>query len=109
VSGRRVLCPLDRIANGAARGFSLDDGREIFVVRAGRTLHGYVNSCPHRGTPLDWTPDKFICARSGLILCATHGARFRIADGACVAGPCVGDRLTPVAVEIDPRGRVVLG
>jgi nitrite reductase/ring-hydroxylating ferredoxin subunit len=32
---------------------------------------------------------------------ATHGARFRIADGYCVAGPCRGERLSAVAVRIE--------
>jgi nitrite reductase/ring-hydroxylating ferredoxin subunit len=34
------------------------------------------------------------------LVCATHGALFRPADGACVAGPCAGDRLAPVDVEV---------
>jgi nitrite reductase/ring-hydroxylating ferredoxin subunit len=109
VSPGPVLCRLDDIPDGEAKGFVLDDGREIFVVRAGGRVYGYVNSCPHQGTPLDWTPDRFISEDSGLILCATHGAQFEIADGHCVAGPCAGDRLKPVAVALDAQSRVVLG
>jgi len=33
--------------------------------------------------------------------CSTHGARFRIADGYCVAGPCRGERLSAVAVRVE--------
>src|SRR5258705_313796 len=33
--------------------------------------------------------------------CSTHGARFRIADGYCVAGPCQGERLAAVAVTVE--------
>jgi nitrite reductase/ring-hydroxylating ferredoxin subunit len=108
VSGPGVLCVLDEIGDGEAKGFMLADGREIFVVREGRGVYGYLNSCPHQGTPLDWTPDKFISEDSGLILCAMHGAQFEIADGTCVSGPCQGDRLTPVPVEVDDGDRVVL-
>lgn len=103
-----VLCRLDEIEDGAAKGFTLPDGRDIFVVRDGAAAYGYLNSCPHQGTPLDWTPDTFVSEDSGLILCATHGAQFEIADGLCVAGPCTGDRLTPVPVAVDSRGRVVV-
>ena len=103
-----VLCPLEAIEDGEAKGFALADGREIFVVRDGASVYGYLNSCPHQGTPLDWTPDRFISADSGLILCATHGAQFEIADGMCVSGPCEGDRLCPVSVAVDGEGRVVL-
>lgn len=106
-----VLCQLSDIEDGQAKGFTLGDGearRDIFVVREGDAVYGYVNSCPHQGTPLDWTPDTFISEETGLILCATHGAQFEIADGLCVAGPCQGDRLKPVAVAVDAEGRVVL-
>ncbi len=108
MTGPLALCALDEIEDGAAKGFTLADGRDIFVVREGDAVFGYLNSCPHQGTPLDWTPDSFISEDSGLILCATHGAQFEIADGTCVSGPCEGDRLTPVPLKIDQAGRIVL-
>ena len=108
----RVLCRLQEIANGEGKGFTLGHGAaayDIFVVRQGTQVFGYVNRCPHQGTPLDWTPDRFISEDSGLILCATHGAQFAIADGICLSGPCIGARLRPVPVVADGRGNVVLG
>ncbi len=108
MSAAEALCTLDEIADGAAKGFTLADGREIFVVREGNSVFGYLNSCPHQGTPLDWTPDVFISRDSGLILCATHGAQFEIADGLCVSGPCEGDRLTPVPLAVDVAGQICL-
>jgi nitrite reductase/ring-hydroxylating ferredoxin subunit len=56
----------------------------------------YENVCPHIGTPLDWTPDRFLSADGSHLICATHGAEFTIATGICVSGPCLGDRLTQV-------------
>lgn len=108
MSGPRVLCRLDEIEDGQAKGFALADGRDIFVVREGRAVYGYLNTCPHQALPLDWTPDRFMSEETGLILCANHGAMFEIADGLCVAGPCAGERLSPVPVEVDARGRVAL-
>ncbi len=107
----RVLCRLDDIEDGQAKGFTLGagpDAREIFVVREDDRVFGYVNSCPHLGTPLNWQDDRFISDDSGLILCATHGALFEIEDGACVSGPCAGQALEAVAVAVDAEGRVVL-
>lgn len=107
----RVLCRLDDIEDGQAKGFTLGEGpgeREIFVVREDDRVLGYVNSCPHLGTPLNWQDDVFISDDSGLILCATHGALFEIADGACVSGPCEGQALEAVPVAVDAQGRVVL-
>ncbi|RMD61658.1 MAG: Rieske (2Fe-2S) protein [Alphaproteobacteria bacterium] len=105
--GRHVLCRLDEIEDGAGRGFTLPDGREIFIVRQDAAVFGYLNVCPHQGTPLDWAPDTFISEDSGLILCATHGAQFRIEDGLCVSGPCAGDRLSPVPVAIEGDSVVI--
>ena len=107
----RVLCRLEEIEDGEAKGFVIGEGveqRDIFVVRDGDRVFGYVNSCPHVGTPLDWTPDEFMNEDGAYIMCRTHGALFEIADGACIAGPCAGDRLTPVAVAVDDAGRVLL-
>ncbi len=110
-SSGRILCRLEEIEDGEGKGFTLGVGaaaRDIFIVRQGARVFGYVNSCPHQGTPLDWTPDRFISEDSGLILCATHGAQFAIADGTCVSGPCLGARLRSVPLNADAQGHVVL-
>ena len=106
-----VLCRLEEIEDGEGKGFTVetDEGpTDIFVVREGASAYGYVNSCPHTGTPLDWVPDRFMSEDGSYIMCATHGALFEIEDGDCIAGPCAGDRLTDVPVTVAPDGRVVL-
>ena len=97
----RELCRLDDLQAGAARGFPARDGGfgGLFAVRLGETVHVYVNACPHIGTPLDWVPDRFLSADGTHIVCAMHGAEFRISDGVCVRGPCRGDALEPVPVQ----------
>jgi nitrite reductase/ring-hydroxylating ferredoxin subunit len=107
-----VLCRLDEIEDGEGRGFLLGEGLDrldVLVVRDGTRAYGYVNACPHVGTPLDWIPDDFMSEDGAHILCHTHGALFRIADGYCVAGPCAGDRLTALPLEIDGDGNVLFG
>ena|SRR6185369_6262229 len=106
----RILCRLDEIPDAAAKGFTLPDGdgtREIFVVRQGERVYGYVNSCPHVGTPLEFLPDRFLTADSRQILCSTHGARFEIATGRCIAGPCKGRFLAAEPLTIE-AGMIVL-
>ncbi len=108
----RVLCRLDEIPDGTGKGFAFgndDEPLEIFVVRDGSQVYAYRNVCPHTGSPLDWQPDDFMNEDGSLIMCHTHGALFEIADGFCIAGPCAGDQLTAVAVEVDAAGNVVLG
>jgi nitrite reductase/ring-hydroxylating ferredoxin subunit len=104
----RVLCRLEDIADGAAKGFSLADGAiDIFVVRKQRQVFAYRNSCPHIGTPLEFLPDRFLTRDRAEILCSTHGARFEIATGRCVAGPCAGRFLVRAPVEVE-SGNLVL-
>ena len=107
----QVLCRLAEIDDGAGKGFVLGAGLDqldVMVLRAGEKVYGYVNSCPHVGTPLDWAEDEFMSEDGGHIMCHTHGALFRVEDGYCIAGPCAGDHLTPLALEIDGEGRVIL-
>lgn len=107
----RALCRLEDIKDGQGKGFVLGEGtarREIFVLRDGDRVRGYVNACPHQGTPLDWTPDRFISTQTGLVLCSTHGAQFRWEDGFCVSGPCAGQGLEAVSVTVDAHGQIVL-
>ncbi len=106
--GVSVLCALADIADPGGKGFVLGDGRRIFVIRRGASVHGYVNSCPHQGVPLDWRPDVFLSIDKSVIQCSTHGAQFRIQDGQCLAGPCAGSALRPVPVAV-AGGMVVEG
>ena len=99
-----VLCRLDEIPEPGAKGVSIGAGdgrRDLFLVRAQGEVHGFVNSCPHVGTPLDFLPDRFLTRDATEILCSTHGARFEIASGRCVAGPCRGRCLQKLRISID--------
>ncbi|GGB29131.1 (2Fe-2S) ferredoxin [Sphingomonas metalli] len=98
-----ALGPLDLIPDGKARGFVLEmrAGRfHGFVVRQGEAVHGYVDRCPHVGFPLAQALDDYLTPDGGLIACTWHSALFRIADGACVGGPCMGQSLTPWPVAV---------
>jgi nitrite reductase/ring-hydroxylating ferredoxin subunit len=95
------LCRLDEIPDGGARSFWFGGDTErwgVFLLRRGSEIRCFVNSCPHLGTPLDLVPDRFLDTTGELIVCATHGARFRRSDGYCVAGPCQGKRLQSIAL-----------
>jgi nitrite reductase/ring-hydroxylating ferredoxin subunit len=98
----RTLCRLDDLPGGTSKGFppAASGFAGLFAVRQDDTVVVYVNSCPHLGVPLDWMPDRFLSHDGRRIVCATHGAEFRIADGLCLRGPCRGDRLEPVMIQI---------
>jgi nitrite reductase/ring-hydroxylating ferredoxin subunit len=98
----RALCRVEDIPENGAKGFPGAEGSFIglMAIRQGADVHVYQNVCPHIGTPLDWTPDRFLSADGQFIICATHGAEFTIDSGTCISGPCKGDRLTRVNVVI---------
>ena len=95
-----ALCQLDKLADPGSKGFVVR-GRQVFAVRQGPRVFVYLNRCPHRGIPLEWVPDQFLDSSGRLIQCASHGALFLPESGDCVAGPCSGERLLPLACRIE--------
>jgi len=101
--GRLALCTVESLADGAARGFVVGSGagrRDIVVVRVDGVISGYRNACPHQGVPLETFPDRFLDAAGRHLVCSVHGARFRVVDGFCVSGPCRGQSLISVPIEV---------
>lgn len=99
----RPLCRIDDLADGRSRGFDpLGEGRDtMFVVRRGERLHAWRNACPHHDhARMAWKKNEFLNGDRTQILCAAHGALFAIEDGECTLGPCLGQRLTPVALAV---------
>jgi nitrite reductase/ring-hydroxylating ferredoxin subunit len=99
----QVLCKLEDITDGEGKGFEIEQEDrvvDIFVVRQGDSIIGYHNNCPHVATPLNWANNSFMTLDRKYILCDTHGAEFQIEDGHCISGPCIGDRLAPIKVEL---------
>ncbi len=98
-----ALCRVDDIAVDGAKVFTFGAGKdlfEMFILRRDDGLFAYVNDCPHARSPLDWRPGEFLTRDKTLLLCTMHGARFTIEDGVCVLGPCLGNGLTKVPIEV---------
>ena len=101
---RIKLCRLEELEPIDSRGFELDESDHdhgIFIVRNGNTVVAYQNSCPHDLTPLNWSPDVFLSYDKEYIQCANHGALFEIHDGRCIYGPCNGQALERLSIEIE--------
>jgi nitrite reductase/ring-hydroxylating ferredoxin subunit len=104
-----VLAVFSGIADG---GFADAEARvdgevePLILHRDGMRARAWVNNCPHAHRRLDWAPGKFLKSKEGLLVCAVHGASFELQEGSCVAGPCRGEHLRPVAVEV--RGDTVV-
>jgi nitrite reductase/ring-hydroxylating ferredoxin subunit len=107
---QRLICPLSDLSDPGSKAFVLGTGDwplRGFVVRQQGQVYAYLNRCPHARHPLSWKPDSFLSADSSLIQCSSHGARFEIATGACMGGPCNGAALRSLPVQVQD-GCVVL-
>lgn len=105
----RVICRLEELQEHGSRAFTVGGGDwplRGFIVRCGEEVRAFVNRCPHAGHPLNLRPHRFLTPDRSLILCSSHGALFEKDAGLCVAGPCSGQRLRPVPLEV--IGNVVL-
>lgn len=59
-----------------------------FAVRFEGGVHAYLNRCAHIAMEMDYQPDRFFDDSGRWLLCATHGAAYAPATGACSGGPC---------------------
>ena len=97
------------IADGQAKGFDPSGSGQdsLFVVRKGEQLYAYRDICPHYGsTSLPWRRHQYLDASSQYIVCAAHGALFDIQDGVCLRGPCVGESLKKIELEVLPNNEI---
>jgi len=97
------LCNSDEIEDPGSRGFEIKHGRNqlsLFVVHRDDVFTAFINRCPHTGVNLEWQEDRFLDMDNRYIQCATHDALFETDSGLCIAGPCVGQSLQPVSIEI---------
>jgi len=101
---RIQLCRVDELEDIDARGFELtqtNPAHDIFIVRNYDNIAAYQNSCPHNHGPLNWLEDAFLSDDKEYIQCVNHGALFELDSGHCIYGPCNGQSLTRIDVEID--------
>lgn len=96
------LCKTTSIAPNKSAKFTIDD-TALFVINKEDNFYAYLNMCPHRSISLDWDNNKFLDPDNELIECATHGALFAIDSGLCVSGPCVGQNLSKVKLNIQQQ------
>ncbi len=82
-------CEIEALVNGVEE--------SVILVRSGAHVAAFLNVCPHAGRRLDWSPGQFLIDQ-GRLVCAVHGASFERMTGVCVAGPCRGNALRPIAV-----------
>ena len=102
MSQSEPVCPVNDITTSGQTYNVRLHGRiqEIFLFTRNQHIYAYINSCPHTGATLNWQPDQFFNFENTLIQCSIHGALFRPEDGYCIQGPCRGESLSRLGVEV---------
>ena len=99
-----LICQSEALSDPGSYGFEVEHQGEVvegFLVKNDGQYFAYRNACPHTGAPLDWLEHQFLDVEGALIQCAVHDARFMIDTGECVMGPCPGESLEKLEIEIE--------
>ncbi|MGB8329349.1 MAG: Rieske 2Fe-2S domain-containing protein [Polyangiales bacterium] len=101
------VCRVEDLREGVVRTAALghdDAGLPVLalLLRDERgALVAYRNLCRHLPVPLDGGTGDLLSEDGAHLVCATHGATYRLTDGYCVDGPCEGLALQPLSVRED--------
>jgi len=103
LAGVILLCRLDELMPGTARGFDPQHAGEdtVFVLRRGYEVRAYRNWCPHQGARLEYRKDRFLSANGERVICHAHGAQFDADSGVCTDGPCLGQSLVALPCRVE--------
>ena len=106
MSSSRVLIPgAAQLAPGQSQTFAIEQGDErlpgFLLHHANVGFVAYLNLCPHWSVDLDMGDERFYAEDIDRIYCKNHGALFRVSDGVCDWGPCLGKALVPCRVELE--------
>lgn len=102
-----MICKLAKIkdiSEGQWYEFNLQTEGGLFSLmlkQKGKTYIGFKNNCPHQGRRMNYSLGKFLTTQEGNIVCPAHGAVFNPDDGLCINGPCLGQSLEPVQIQLN--------
>ena len=73
---------------------------EAFLARFQGRLVAYENQCRHLPLTLDYDDNRFFATDGHHFLCQNHGALYEPQAGLCLRGPCEGQRLKPLSIQV---------
>jgi nitrite reductase/ring-hydroxylating ferredoxin subunit len=102
-SAGQILCAVEEIPDGLCKEIRYGEGAyalSLLVHRSRTEVRAYVNRCPHFSVPLNNRPGEFVMMDGARVMCAFHGAVFRLDNGYCEAGPAATSFLEVVEVVV---------
>jgi nitrite reductase/ring-hydroxylating ferredoxin subunit len=100
---RQKIARVSELPEGQAVKFEFtrkDKPTEGFVARYQDKLIAYENRCRHLPLSLDYGDGKFFSSDGNHFVCQNHNALYEPLTGLCVRGPCEGESLKPLEIEI---------
>ncbi len=100
---RKRIAAITELAEGATIKFQFQRGGKIcegFIVCFQGKILAYENLCRHLSITLDYEDNRFFTGDGRHIICQTHGALYEPLTGLCTRGPCEGESLKPLAIEV---------
>jgi nitrite reductase/ring-hydroxylating ferredoxin subunit len=71
-----------------------------FLARFQGNLVAYENRCRHLPLKLDYDDGRFFTRDGHHFICQTHNAIYEPLTGLCIQGPCEGESLKPLKIEV---------
>ena len=106
------LCLKTEIGNNRVKEFRFGGESpfafRMFIYNDNGTFKAYQNSCPHYDVPLNHNPDDLFTSDAGYFQCMTHFAKFEKDSGLCISGPCEGQALESIPIELEGE-RLIIG
>lgn len=100
------ICMMEDIPEREARSFTLENGAQIFITQRDGHFFAYKNLCPHLKVELEFLENQFLDQEKQYIECSTHGALFMVETGECISGPCMGQSLTKIKIQVHSDGGI---
>ena len=100
---RKRIANVSEVAEGTTVKFQFSRrGKtvEAFLARHQGRLVAYENVCRHLPLTLDYDDNRFFDRAGNHFVCQTHGAVYDPLNGVCVRGPCEGEKLKRVPIEV---------
>ena len=100
------LAEISEIHDGEWYEFSLHTNElmiSIMLIKHDESYIAYENLCPHQNRRMDYSAGKFLISKLGNIICPAHGAEFNFANGLCINGPCLGQSLKPIHIQLNEK------
>ena len=101
---KQKICNLEHFKTSACKEFVLkkdNESKDAFIIHFDNKYYAYLNSCPHTGVNLNWQEEQFFSLDELFLQCSIHGALFEPNTGACIHGPCVGEKLKALEFVIE--------